>query len=179
MHSYKISVKDKAKLDALANPKVWNIVRQAAELMKPAEVLVFDDSPEDVAGVRQLAIDLGEEKKLALKGHTIHYDSYFDQARDKAHTATLLPAGQTLSRGLNVVERETGLEEISGFMDGAMRGKVMVVRFFCLGPSNSRFSISALQITDSLYVAHSEDILYRQGYEEFKRLADKDNFFYF
>ena len=179
MQSYKISADDKAKLDALANPKVWDIVREAAELMKPDEVMVFDDSPEDVARVRQLAIDFSEEKELALDGHTIHYDGYFDQARDKAHTATLLPAGQTLSRGLNVVEREAGLREILTFMDGAMRGKVMIVRFFCLGPSNSRFSISALQITDSLYVAHSEDILYRQGYEEFKRLSDKNNFFYF
>ncbi|MBU0511889.1 MAG: phosphoenolpyruvate carboxykinase (GTP) [Chloroflexi bacterium] len=179
MHSYKISVEDKAKLDALANSKVWNIVRQSAELMKPAEVMVFNDTLEDVARVRQLTIEFGEEKKLALEGHTVHYDSYFDQARDKAHTATLLPAGQTLSRGLNVVERESGLKEILTFMDGAMRGKVMIVRFYCLGPSNSRFSISALQITDSLYVVHSEDILYRQGYEEFKRLEDKDNFFYF
>jgi phosphoenolpyruvate carboxykinase (GTP) len=36
-----------------------------------------------------------------------------------------------------------------------------------------------MQITDSFYVAHSEDLLYRPGYEEFKRLEDKDDFFYF
>ena len=170
---------DRKKLDALENPKVWDVVRQAINLMKPDEVLVFDDSSEDVARVRQLAIDCGEEEKLAIAGHTIHYDGYHDQARDKPHTATLLPAGQTLSRGLNVVERESGLEEIFGFMGGAMQGKTMIVRFFCLGPTNSRFSIRALQITDSFYVAHSEDILYRQGYSEFMRLEDKDDFFYF
>ncbi len=170
---------DRKKLDALENPKVWDVVRQAIDLMKPDEVLVFDDSPEDVAKVRQLAIDYGEEEKLAIEGHTIHYDGYHDQARDKPHTATLLPPGQTLSRGLNVVERESGLKEIFGFMDGAMQGKTMIVRFYCLGPTNSRFSIRALQITDSFYVAHSEDILYRQGYQEFMRLEDKDDFFYF
>ncbi|MEA3349528.1 MAG: phosphoenolpyruvate carboxykinase (GTP) [Chloroflexota bacterium] len=179
MYSDQISTTDKTKLDALENPKVYEVINDAIALMKPEKVMVFDDSPGDVAKVRQLAIDYGEEKKLATQGHTIHYDGYFDQARDKAHTATLLPAGQKLSRGLNVVERETGLEEVFGFMDGAMQGKTMIVRFFCLGPTKSRFSIRALQITDSLYVAHSEDILYRQGYEEFKRLEDKDDFFYF
>lgn len=175
----RISKPDQEKLEALNNPKVTRVVNQAIDLMKPDEVMVFDDSPADIARVRQLAIERGEEKKLALEGHTVHYDSYNDQARDKGHTATLLPAGETLSRGLNVVERESGLEEIFGLTDGVMRGKTMVVRFFCLGPTDSRFSISALQITDSFYVAHSEDMLYRQGYEQFKRLENKDDFFYF
>lgn len=177
--SYKISNADKAKLDALDNAKVMQVISDSADLMKPARVVVFDDSTEDVAKVRQMALDNNEEAPLAMEGHTIHFDGYFDQGRDKANTATLLPAGQKLSRGLNVKERESGLEEITGFMDGIMQGKEMIVRFFCLGPTNSRFSIRALQITDSYYVAHSEDILYRQGYEEFKRLEDKNDFFCF
>jgi len=49
----------------------------------------------------------------------------------------------------------------------------------CLGPVNSDFSVYAVQITDSSYVAHSEDILYRPGYEQFKKLEDKNDFFYF
>jgi phosphoenolpyruvate carboxykinase (GTP) len=60
-----------------------------------------------------------------------------------------------------------------------MKGKECLVRFFCLGPTNSRFSISALQLTDSAYVAHSEDILYRPGYEQFKKLNGSDDFFTF
>ncbi|MBN1134017.1 MAG: phosphoenolpyruvate carboxykinase (GTP), partial [Methanosarcinaceae archaeon] len=39
--------------------------------------------------------------------------------------------------------------------------------------------IPALQLTDSSYVAHSEDILYRQGYQEFKRLNGSKDFFHF
>ena len=179
MSSYKISDEDTIKLDALDNPKVWRVVNGAAELMKPDDILVFTDNPEDLARVRQLAIEHGEEKPLAIDGHTIHYDGYYDQARDKKNTATLLPAGETLSRGLNVVEREAGLKEVLGFMDGSMKGKTMILRFFCLGPTDSRFSISALQVTDSWYVAHSENILYRPGYEQFKRLKDKNDFFYF
>lgn len=179
MFTYQISNADRAKLEALENPKVLKVVEDAAALMQPLKVVVFNDSPEDIARVRQCAIDNGEEKRLAMEGHTIHYDGYFDQARDKANTATLLPAGQKLSRGLNVREREAGLKEIIGFMEGAMQDKTMLVRFFCLGPTSSHFSIRVMQITDSFYVGHSEDLLYRSGFEEFKRLEDKDDFFYF
>jgi phosphoenolpyruvate carboxykinase (GTP) len=41
------------------------------------------------------------------------------------------------------------------------------------------FSLRALQITDSAYVTHSETILYRPGYEEFKKLNGSEDFFYF
>jgi phosphoenolpyruvate carboxykinase (GTP) len=58
-----------------------------------------------------------------------------------------------------------------------MKGKEMIVRFFCLGPTNSPFSVISLQLTDSAYVAHSLDLLYRQGYEEFKRQGRAGRFF--
>jgi phosphoenolpyruvate carboxykinase (GTP) len=41
------------------------------------------------------------------------------------------------------------------------------------------FSIPCIQLTDSAYVAHSEDLLYRQGYQEFLRLGAAARFFKF
>ncbi len=67
-----------------------------------------------------------------MEGHTVHFDGFYDQARDKANTAVLLPAGEKLSRGLNVRERESALKEVTGFMDGIMEGKEMIIRFFLL-----------------------------------------------
>ena len=92
MSATQFSDQDKAKLDVLENDKVWQVVKDAVELMKPSKVMVFNDSSEDIARVRQFSIDYGEEIELAMEGYTIHYDGYFDQARDKANTATLLPA---------------------------------------------------------------------------------------
>jgi len=43
----------------------------------------------------------------------------------------------------------------------------MIIRFLSLGPTNSVFTILGLQCTDSWYVAHSEDLLYRPGYKVF------------
>ncbi|MCW3991453.1 MAG: phosphoenolpyruvate carboxykinase (GTP) [Candidatus Bathyarchaeota archaeon] len=159
-----------AKLEALRNPHVVEIVEKYVELCRPAKVSVITDDPEDIAYVRQLALDTGEERALRMEGHTVHYDGYHDQARDREHTAVLLPLGQRLSRGINTVDREAGLREVHELLDGAMEGRELLVRFFCLGPTGSRFSIGALQLTDSSYVAHSEDLLYRRGYEHFKKL---------
>jgi phosphoenolpyruvate carboxykinase (GTP) len=114
-----------------------------------------------------------------MKGHTVHYDSYRDQARDKDNTRVLKTPEMKMSVGINTIDREEGLEEVLGIMDGAMKGKECLIRFFSLGPSKSRFTQCALQLTDSSYVGHSEDILYRNGYEEFKRLEGSENFFTF
>ncbi|MDO9547791.1 MAG: phosphoenolpyruvate carboxykinase (GTP), partial [Candidatus Marinimicrobia bacterium] len=108
-----------------------------------------------------------------------HFDHFQDQGRDKQNTRVLLPGGKQLSKYINTIDRDEGLKDICGLMDGIMQGKEMLVRFFSLGPLNSRFSIPAMQITDSAYVAHSEDILYRSGYTEFKKLNGKPDFFYF
>jgi phosphoenolpyruvate carboxykinase (GTP) len=114
-----------------------------------------------------------------MDGHTVHFDGYNDQGRDTKNTRILITPDMTLTKALNPMNREEGIEEVHKLMDGIMEGKEMLVRFFCLGPLNSRFSISALQITDSAYVAHSEDILYRAGYKQFKNLNGSPDFFFF
>ncbi len=167
------------KLEALNNPKVMKLVKEYVELCKPEKMTVITDSKEDIGHVRNLAVTNGEEKPLKIKGHTIHFDGYYDQARDKANTKVLLSGNLCLSKCINCGDREKGIKEVLEFLDGSMEGKEMLVRFFCLGPLNSKFSIPALQITDSAYVAHSEDLLYRSGYEEFKRLNGSEDFFFF
>ncbi len=173
-----------AKLDALANDKLHAFVADAVALCKPDSVKVCTDSAEDIAYIRQRSKEIGEEHPLATEGHTVHFDGYWnetrhDQARDKAATKYLVPEDIELGKSLNQVPREEGLSEVRGFLDGAMAGKQMYVRFFCLGPVNSAFSIACAQVTDSTYVAHSEDMLYRNGYEQFQRIGDSPQFFRF
>lgn len=173
-----LSQENLKKLEYLNNPKVLKVVEEFTNLLKPSKVTVITDSQEDIDYVRRKAIEIGEESKLAMEGHTIHYDSYFDQARDKANTSVLVTPEMKMSKVVKTKPREEGIKEITEIMDGAMSGKEVLVRFFCLGPLDSKFSICALQITDSFYVGHSEDILYRSGYEEFKKLNGSEDFFY-
>lgn len=167
------------KLAAIKNPRIHEFVEKAIRVCNPESVFVSTDSPEDLDFIRRQAVERGEERNLAIKGHTIHYDGYFDQARDPPNTKYLLPPGGKISDRIRTVDKETGLKEIMGFFENSMAGKLMCVRFFSLGPPGSDFAIYCLQITDSLYVAHSEDILYCNAYSSFVDQGEEFEFFRF
>ena len=126
-----------------------------------------------------MSTEKGEEKTLSTKGHTMRFDGYYDQARDKSNTKYLLKPDEVLGSDIASEDRVKGLSEVHDLLENAMVDKEMYVCFFCLGPTGSDFSISAVQITDSCYVAHSEGILYRSGYEEFKSIGNSERFFRF
>ena len=176
----KMSEKSYRKLIALENQKLFDFVGEYVQLCDPDTVYVCDDSDEDAEVIRLKALEAGEEKELAKPGQTIHYDGYGDQGRDKANTKFMV-ARENLARmgNLNCVEYEEGLAEIKRIAKGIMRGKEAIVKLFCECPTMSPFSIGCAQITDSYYVSHSEDILYRRGYEHFMNMEDKDDFFRF
>ena len=157
------------KLEDLGSSDLLGFVAYYAEHCNPDSIFVRSDSLVDGQYIRDKAIANGEEHKLATDGHSYHFDSSKDQARDKANTKYLLPKGVDLGGNINSTEKEAGLAEVLGFLKDSMKGKEMYVAFFCLGPTNSEFSIPAVQITDSSYVVHSEGILYRSGYGEFKK----------
>ncbi|MBN1798272.1 MAG: phosphoenolpyruvate carboxykinase (GTP) [Spirochaetales bacterium] len=165
------------KLMAIQNKRVHAFLADAIELCNPASVWVSSDSPEDVAYNRRMAVEVKEERPLKVQGHTIHFDGMHDQGRDREVTKYLVPRNQTLSKALNQKEREDGLDEVRGFLKDSMKDRIMIVRFMTLGPANSEFSIPCLECTDSFYVSHSLNLLYRLGYEEFKRLGSENQFF--
>jgi len=165
-----------AKLMRLANPKLHRLVADAVELCRPASVFVASDAPEDIRYIRSKAVEAAEEKPLVTPGHTCHFDGPNDQGRDKEVTKYLLKPGLDLGKHINATDREKGLAEVRGYLKDSMAGRQMIVRFFCLGPTRSVFAISGVQMTDSFYVAHSEDLLYRPGYEQFKALGDSQEY---
>lgn len=173
----KCSMENYQKLHALNNRKLYNFITNYVEICNPSSVYVCNDSEEDRRYIQNKAIALGEEMKLSIEGHTIHFDGHNDQARAKANTKYLLPKGVSLGEALNTIDKEAGLEEMHSLLKNIMSDKEMYVLFFCLGPLNSEFSIPCVQITDSSYVAHSEYILYRKGYEQFKQISNTDDFF--
>ncbi|MDP8253611.1 MAG: phosphoenolpyruvate carboxykinase (GTP) [Candidatus Kaelpia aquatica] len=164
------------KISGLGQEVVDFIVKYV-ELCNPDSVFIRNDSDQDAEYVRSKTLELGEERSLKKSGHTIHFDGIRDQARDKENTKFLVTPDSKLE-GLNSIDRVKGLDEIEGLLKDIMKGKEMYVLFMGLGPVDSEFSVYAVQITDSSYVSHSEDILYRGAYEVFKKNPDLDFFRY-
>ena len=167
------------RLMALPHPQLHRFVADAIELCTPGSVFICADRAEDIRYIREQAVARGEERPLATAGHTVHFDGIQDQGRDREVTRYLVPREDSLSKALNQIEREEGLAEVRGLLAGAMRGRTMIVRCLSLGPADSAFAIPCVQCTDSFYVAHSEDLLYRTAYERFKHLAPDTDLFCF
>jgi len=167
------------KLSRINNGLLHQFVADYIKLCNPDEIFVSTGSSEDLEYIREKAIKNGEEERLSITGHTVHFDNYHDQGRDKEHTGILVPEGVELGPAIKTKPRDEALKEIHEIMKGIMVGKELYISFYCLGPADSRFSIPAIQLTDSSYVAHSENILYRQGYGEFVKRGPEATFYKF
>ncbi len=156
------------KILKISSTEIHKFVADAIELCNPDDVFICSDTPDEIAHIKHMAIASGEESAaLETPGHTYHFDGYFDQARDRKVTRFLVPKGESLGIALNQIDRDEGLREIRELLRNSMQGKTMIVRFLCLGPLNSIFTIPCMECTDSWYVAHSVSLLYRPGYRYF------------
>ncbi len=172
-----LSEADFKKLSTIDNPNVHEFIAKESDLCQPNEIFICSDSAEDLAHVRRQAVSSGEEQAiLSMPGHTVHFDGEYDQGRDRQATKYLVPKGIVLSKALNQMDRQEGLAEVRGLLRDSMQGKTMIVRFISLGPQDSIFTILGLQCTDSWYVAHSESLLYRSGYDQFIKAGPKSDF---
>ena len=169
---------DYQKLYAINIPKVHQTIAEAAEICNPDTIFICSDTPDEIAHIRNMAIVSGEESAaLAVPGHTFHFDGPYDQGRDRMVTKFLVPKGEALSPAINQMDRDDGLAEVKALMKDTMVGRTMIVRFLTLGPANSDFTIHCLECTDSWYVAHSVDLLYRKGYDAFEQAGPQTEFF--
>src|SRR5208283_3988244 len=164
----KMSAEGYRKLVELDNLKLFEFAGEYTELCEPDSVYMCDDSDTDAEFLRKKSLELKEEKPLAKGGQTIHYDGFNDQGRAPGATKNLVRKELVpLMGALLAKEREEGLAEVRDILKGIMKGKQAVIKLSCEGPTHSPFSIACAQMTDSFYVCHSEELLYRRGYEHF------------
>ncbi|QIW23887.1 phosphoenolpyruvate carboxykinase (GTP) [Sulfolobus sp. S-194] len=152
------------KIEMLNNPNVEGFIEKIVELCNPYSIYLVTEE-EDKDYIRRKAIETKEEIPLKTLGHTIHFDHPLDQAR--AREDTFILADEKIPF-VNTKKREEGLREIFSLLKDSMKGKEMYVGFYSLGPKNSIFQHLAIQISDSPYVIHSENILYRLDFDDFK-----------
>lgn len=175
----RLSGEDYGKLARLRNAALNQFISDYLQLCNPSKIFLSSGSKKEMEFIRKEALGNCEELPLAMKGHTLHFDNYEDQGRARGDTAILLPKGESLGSFIFTKDREEGLEEMISLLRGSMKGRTMYIQFHALGPENSVFSIPCIQITDSAYVAHNENLLYRQGYAEFVRQGPATHFLKF
>jgi phosphoenolpyruvate carboxykinase (GTP) len=172
---------DSTQLDrirAFKNPAVVKKIANAINLCDPERIFINTGSEQDLAFIRQLALNKGEEAPLPMGDHTIHFDLKEEQGRIIDRTYYISNDDEIVSSlGLRMSRRQA-LETVRKSMGGVMNGMTMIVGFYSRGPLGAQVSNPAIEITSSAYVSHSAELLYRNIYADFEEEVDRTGHFY-
>ncbi len=167
-----------SRIQKIKNPEVAVKIANSIAMCEPEAVFINTGSASDKAYIREMALKNGEEAKLPMDGHTIHFDLKDEQGRIVDRTYYISNEGEHISSLANKMDRAKALIDIRDKMTGIMRGKTMIVGFYMRGPVGSPASNPALEITSSAYVSHSAEILYRNAFPDFNKEVDRLGHFY-
>lgn len=167
-----------AKIQSIKNPEVRLKIANSIAMCQPDTVFVNDGSEADKQWIREWSLEKGEEKKLAMKNHTIHFDLKDEQGRIIDRTFYIANEGEEINTLANKKLRDEALVDIKEKMTGIMKGKIMVVGFYMRGPVGAPVSNPALEITSSAYVCHSAEMLYRNVFADFEKEVEKLGHFF-
>ena len=166
------------RLSAIKNEEALLKVANAIAMCDPAQVYVHTGSEEDRANVRRMSLEKGEEKPLAVAGHTIHFDLPEDQGRMVDQTFYIVNEDEKVSSLAKKELRDVSHAYMRDNMRGIMRGKTMFIGFYSRGPVGAKASIPAIEISSSTYVMHSAELLYRNCFADFDaEVARRGEFF--
>ena len=169
---------NQAKLKQIKNPEILKKMANAVVMCEPDAVFIATGSEADRQFIRELSLEKGEESKLAMEGHTIHYDLKEEQGRIIDRTFYIHNEGEEVNSLAKKMDRAEAREDIRGKMAGIMKGKVMMVGFYMRGPVGAPAANPAVEISSSTYVMHSAEILYRNVFAAIDPEVEKLGHFY-
>lgn len=167
-----------SRIQKITHPEVVIKIANSIAMCKPDAVFINTGSESDINHIREMALQNGEEAKLPMENHTIHFDLKDEQGRIIDRTFYIANEGEHISSLANKTDRPEALIDIRDKMTGIMQGKTMIVGFYSRGPVGSPASNPALEITSSAYVSHSAEILYRNAFSDFDNEVDRLGHFY-
>ena len=173
----KLDADNLAKLGRIKTEDALLKIANAIAFCQPDDVFITTGSDADNALIRTRSIEKGEEKPLAMDGHTIHFDLPQEQGRIVDRTFYIVNDGEETSVLAKKMPRVEASAYIKEHMAGIMKGKTMFVGFFSRGPAGAKLAFPAVQISSSTYVLHSGDLLYRNVYDKFDEQVEKSGLF--
>ncbi|WP_287126892.1 phosphoenolpyruvate carboxykinase (GTP) [Desulfobacter sp.] len=167
-----------AKIAKIKHPNVLIRIANAIVLCRPSKVFINTGSEEDKDAIRKISIEKGEERALAMDGHTIHFDLAREQGRIVDRTYYIAEPEDLVSSLANRMPPEQAVKEIESNMSGIMEDLTMIVGFYMRGPVGSPVSNPALELTSSAYISHSAELLYRNTFNDFDHEVEQKGYFF-
>jgi phosphoenolpyruvate carboxykinase (GTP) len=160
-------------------PELARWVTGIAELTKPGEVVWCDGSQEEWERLTQLLVDNGTFTRLnpELRPNSFYCASDpSDVARVEDRTFICSEREEDAGPTNNWIEPGEMRHTFGQIFDGCMRGRVMYVVPFCMGPLGGEISQVGVEITDSPYVVVSMRIMTRMGAAALREIEERGSF---
>ncbi|OQY15545.1 MAG: phosphoenolpyruvate carboxykinase (GTP) [Desulfobacterium sp. 4572_20] len=166
------------KIQRIKNEEARLKIANAIIMGQPDDVFVNTGTPEDKQFIIDLSLKKGEEAKLAIKDHTIHYDLADEQARIIDRTYYIANDDERVSALAQRISRDDAYNYVKDKMTGIMKGMTFIVGFYSRGPVGAEAAVPAIEATTSAYVSHSAEILYRNCFNDFNDEVERVGHFY-
>jgi phosphoenolpyruvate carboxykinase (GTP) len=160
-------------------PELARWVAGIAELTKPDEVVWCDGSQEEWERLTQLLVDSGTFTRLnpELRPNSFYCASDpGDVARVEDRTFICSEREEDAGPTNNWIEPGEMRRTFGRIFDGCMRGRVMYVVPFCMGPLGGEISQVGVEVTDSPYVVTSMRIMTRMGTPALREIEERGSF---
>lgn len=166
-------------MNYLKNQKLNKFISRAEKLCKPEKVVWIDGSKELYDTLLAEAVSTGEMIPLndeKLPGCFLHRSAVNDVARVEGRTFICCDMQEDAGPTNNWMQPEKAYSMLEGIFDGCMKGRTMYVIPYSMGKVGSPFAKIGIEITDSLYVVFSMNIMTRVGSEVLDALGENGDF---
>ncbi len=159
------------------NVRLLSWVEEIAKMTQPDTVVWCDGTKAEYDAMIQITIDGGLATPLAKRAHSFLFRS---DASDVARVEnrTYIASGSKADAGPtnNWIDPNELKSTLQKLYTGSMRGRVMYVIPFSMGPVGSPIAKIGVQITDSPYVVANMHIMTRVGTRVLEVLGDSGDF---
>lgn len=159
------------------NTNLKAFVDSCAEIARPEKVEWITGEKGQLDRLTEIALGSGELIKLneeLLPGCYLHRSALNDVARVEGRTFICCKKEEDAGPTNNWMEPQAAYKKLTEIFTGAMKGRTMYVIPYSMGAIGSPFSKIGIEVTDSIYVVLSMNIMTRIGNAVLDELGDGD-----
>jgi phosphoenolpyruvate carboxykinase (GTP) len=163
-----------SKLESLQS---W--VDQVAAHTQPEAIHWCTGSEEEYRDLLELMLATGTLTTLNKETHPncyLHLSSPNDVARVEHLTFVCTPEEEDAGPNNNWMPPADGHQQMDALFDGCMKGRIMYVIPYCMGPIGSPYARCGVEITDSPYVVANMKMMTRMGSKALDRIEAEGTF---